>query len=212
MAKKPLISDNKLSWIKDTTVGEEKPSAGTIPETDDLPARKEVAKAKTKTKATAAEPGSKTAAQLPSKPGGAQKVAAKKKRPPRASRPTKPIDPARTELHETKPEAAPESKQEPTLGVPPSYQDYLWPRIAEEINPVIVQEKNRKQDMLVYLASIAALLAAAIFVPEPYGILVFLGFIFIALVEILFRMGNQYHLLKAISENLAGLLRLSNRK
>jgi hypothetical protein len=77
------------------------------------------------------------------------------------------------------------------------------PLLMDEIpfSPEEVPAEKKILGKLLYLASIAALVCAAIFLPERYSMLVFLGFIFIALIEVSYRVGEQYHLLKSIAEN-----------
>ncbi len=221
MAKKVLMTDNKLSWIRDTTADDVKPSPERKPKAENLPGKKSVEEKSTKTveekstktKVATKEPVSKLAARHPAKHETAPKPNTPTKRPQSAPVQTKHMDTQPAEQQKVEQDKPlPHPSQDTHADIPPSYHAYSTPAGPTEESPMIVLAENKKQGKLLYYVSIVALLCVAIFFPERYSIFVFLGFIFIALIEISYRVGAQYHLLKTMSENLATLLKLLNKQ
>jgi hypothetical protein len=73
-------------------------------------------------------------------------------------------------------------------------------------------QENKISGKVLYLLSIAALICAAIFLPERYSMLVFLGFIFISIIVVSFRVAEQQRLIKSIKENRNSWLTLLHKK
>jgi hypothetical protein len=221
MAKKLLISDNKLGWIRDTSSGiskspvdkiivkTEKPAAPSMTPKKSLPAE-------TAIEATGTEHRTEPRKILKAK--AASKMAHTPKRPLAAKTsliappPIKPLDRMPPKQQKTEPAPQPKTVHDSQADASLSYQTYeaaLAPiekktsaPIAE--TPLTLKESPTENNMpskLRYLISVAALISAVMFLPERYSLFVFLGFIFIALIEVSYRLGKQYNLLKSISEN-----------
>jgi hypothetical protein len=232
MAKKLLISDNKLGWIRDTRSGVDKSPVDKIA----IKTEKLATPSGTKKKSLlpealikATETVHKAEARKPSKPKAASKIVHAPKRPLAvktslvAPPPIKPLD--RTPQKRQKIELAPqpETAHEPNTKASLFHQTYeaaLVPIVEKPSIPIAeipltlkeAPTENQTLSKLPYLLSIVALICAAMLLPERYRIFVFLVSIFIVLMGVLYRLGKQYRLLKSISESRSNQLPLTNKK
>ncbi|MBA4417451.1 MAG: hypothetical protein C0392_06035 [Syntrophus sp. (in: bacteria)] len=218
MAKKILLADTTLSWIKDTTTEDSRPKnkrpvKATPPRTERIPVKRLDA--------------------APIKAIKGQPI------PPIKKQTVKPVEQPELKQHAVKQEALfvkttpahPDSKPVEQPENKPLVQHTVRQELQKDINPEIhkvidesrynptyateidetaetKQAGNKKQSMLRYWLSLAALICVAFTVPEPYKTRIFLGFILLILVEISYRVGEYYHQQKTISDNLAEIRKL----
>jgi len=232
MSKKLLISENKLGWIRDTSIGIDKSPVDKIFVNPEKPAAQSMVTKKSlpaETAAKATGTGHRTEARKTSKPKAASKPAHTPK-PPLAAKtslvmppPIKPLDRMPPKQHKTEPAPQPEAVLDSQANASLFYQMYeaapapiekkTSAPIAEA--PLTLEEIPSEHNMpskFRYLISVAALISAVMFLPERYSLFVFLGFIFIALLEVSYRLKKQYHLLKSISDNRSNQLAPPSRK
>jgi hypothetical protein len=230
MAKKLLISDTKLGWIKDTRSGADKsPGDKIIAKAEKPAAQSTTAKNSLLPEALikATETVNRTEAKKPSKPKAASKIGRTPKHPLDvktslvASSPNKPLDrtPRKRQKIEPEPqleeielapqpEIAHESQAKASL-FHQTYEAALAPIVEKPAVPIAEIPFTPKEALteeptlnkLPYVLSIVALISVALLLPERYRIFVFLGFIFIALLEVSYRVRKQYCLLRSISES-----------
>jgi hypothetical protein len=231
MAKKLLISDTKLGWIRDTRSGADKSPGDKIITKTEKPATKGTPSKKSllpEALIKATETINKTEARKPSTLKAPSKMARTPKHSIAAkasmveSPPIKPLD--RTPGKRLKIELAPQPEKielapQPQIAHEPratpslfhqTYEAALTPIVEKPSMPIAEipftpkEAPAEKQTLskLPYLLSIVALISVAMLLPERYRAFVFLGSIFIALMEVSYRVRKQYRLLKSISESL----------
>jgi hypothetical protein len=230
MAKKLLISNTKLGWIRDTRSGADKSPGDKIIVKTDKPANQITTEKKSllpEALIKATETINKPEARRSSKPKAPSKMARTPKHPIAGktsmveSPPIKPLD--RAPRRQQKIELAPQPEK--TELAPPlqiahdphampslflqTYEAALAPIVEKPSVPIAeipftpkeAPAEDKTLSKLPYLLSIVALISVALLLPERYRIFVFLGFIFIALLEVSYRVRKQNRLLKSISEN-----------
>jgi hypothetical protein len=230
MAKKLLLSDTKLGWIRDTRGGADKlPEDKTIAKTAKPAVQAPVVKKGLLPDALirATEAANKTETPRTAKSKAAARKSGNSKRPSAAraalaeTSPINPIDKTTRKRQKIEPEPqiekielAPqpdiehESKAKASL-FHQTYEAALAPIVEKPAVPIAdipftPKEPPSEHPMpskLPYALSIAALISLALLMPERYRIFVFLGFIFVALLEVSYRVRKQHRLIKSISEN-----------
>jgi hypothetical protein len=219
-----------LGWIRDTRSGSDKtPVDKIIIETEKPAAQSRKAKKSLLPEELikATETMNKPEARKPSKPKATSKIARTPKQPLAAKTSmatpplVKPLDspPGKQQKIELAPQPEkinlapePEIAHEPHAKASLFHQTYeaaLAPIVKEPYVPVAespftpkeIPTESQTLSKLPYLLSIVALLSLAMLLPERYRIFVFLGFIFIALLEVSYRVRKQYRFLKSISES-----------
>jgi hypothetical protein len=66
--------------------------------------------------------------------------------------------------------------------------------------------RPKRPGMVHYWLALVALICVAVTVPERYGALIFLGFIFVILIEISYRVGQHYYQARTNAEALRRIL------
>ena len=198
MGNRPLIPDTRLSWIRDTT-GEDTPDPKETPEPPPKPTGSKG------TKEHSARPVTETPKQQ-----------APRHTPAPAARPETIQAPRYEE------EVAPPPKASPPPPPPPRHEVRETARYAsqsahrDEIRETARQAAHqaaapampiKKPSKYHYWIAVIALICVAVSVPERYSVLIFLGFIFVVLLEISYRLGQQHLLNRAAQENLNRILR-----
>jgi hypothetical protein len=65
---------------------------------------------------------------------------------------------------------------------------------------------DKRPGKLYYALAIVTLMCVAVLVPQQYSVLIFLGFIFVILMEVSYRLTQQYYLNKSTSESMNRVL------
>ena len=199
MADKPLIADSKLSWIRDTTGS----PAPTRREPDEPPKQQHGAGAKEHAAKTEPKPPRQAPAEQPPE----RTVSPE---PPHVARRTAPQPERSTASQAFRPDMRQGGSQAGFHGFDQDMRQMSGyapqPQGAPNIAPA-----PKKPGMIHYLLALVALICVTVAVPERYTVPIFLGFIFVILAEISYRLGQQYYLNRLNAENMNRILRSLDR-
>jgi hypothetical protein len=212
MGNRPLIPDDRLSWIKDTTADD--PAAAKAKD-DPAPKQQQGRPAREPQVNTATDHARQQEARYTSEPA-ARSEPAYSGRPEPDYHGNNPPYEARQETRNTRQasERAFREDQAPTMRYmsEPLFREREEPPQAVRQAPQAGTERSagpgfKKPGRVHYWLSIVALICVAVAVPDRYSTLIFLGFIFIILMEISYRIGQQIYLNRVSAENMNTLLK-----
>ncbi len=198
MADKTLIADSKLSWIRDTTSG----PAPTKREPDEPPKQQHGGTKEHAAKTEAKPPRQPPAEQPPER--------AESPEPPHAARRTAPQPERSTANQAFRPDMRHGSAQAGLHGFDQDARQMSGYQPQPQGGPNVAPAP-KKPGMIHYWLALVALACVAITVPERYTVPIFLGFIFVMLAEISYRLGQQYYLNRLNAENMNRILRSLDR-
>jgi hypothetical protein len=214
MGNRPLIPDNRLSWIRDTTADDTEAAKSK----DDQAPKQEQGKPAREPQVNATTDNARQPeARYTPEPAPRREPAYSGRQEPDYYGNSSPSYEARQETRQTRQasERAFREDQTPTMrymSEPLFREREDPPQPARQAAPQAGPERSagpgfKKPGRVHYWLSIVALICVAIAVPDRYSTLIFLGFIFIILMEISYRIGQQIYLNRVSAENMNTLLK-----